>query len=1435
MATSGEEVILGGKVYRDVKPLGSGAMARAYAATLDAYPVVIKRLSDRWQADSPDAEGFRKEATVLRTLNAAEDQDWPLSRSAAERAQRATSTGLRRVIVALLDDGLDDNGRPFQVQEMAPPAVEVIPVIDLQSESRVLAVLQRVAQGMALAHQHGFALSDFEPRTKLDRIRVRWPQGGAEPEVRLIDWNITGGPEKFANDLFYFGQHAYHLLAGQLLELESDGKPPHTLGMGSPTWNLLSEASHLLLSRLLQRDEARRYRNAADLAADLAWLTETFELARAPSLLERLRFRITEARGQDRYDRMLAAADLALRYDLSPGLRQNFKQWRDQAREELDKELWQPIAMARISLLAKQFSQADINFGRVLSNLDPRSEPARLARYLRLQARVGQILRDRTGGDPTLLNEWALLNQGVQYLIDRAWDDAAQMLQRVGEYRPELLNEAAFRDLRALATGGQALNHANDVQARAQPIEADAQRADWATIEQRKLTSLHEASDVLDTAVRGAPAELVLDDRRQQIERELKNRQRWLGAVNEAETALRDQQYTTAEDRLNQVLHENPQHFRALLLLPQAQSLTRSQQLKADCRKQLALGNYAEALTLGRDARQLFPADGEARDLVSWAEAGQLAQQRFLADLRSANDFILPDLDAAMAVVQRLRGWPQSPLQNVLRQIDAAAPPASLPAEATLTLSPSQQATWEEVEAAVVAERYQRVNRSLTETLPKLWEGSYTEPSNVSKAQDEIRRVRRWANNAQLQALDDMKARVVAYEDHLRRLQQAVAQRQDSTEAPAARLTACVNLLENLPGDLPKPMLTDVTRLRSLGQTCRDLPDRVTTASFITETPLLNLQNLLKDAWQDGRVEEAKKAYDASNFERVQEIAAHVERVLPQLPLALITLRDRANDALQKRQAAAKERARQAGTLEADPGQLIALYRMPHEDDRGAEVQEMRAWLIGQWRKLLQGQAEIGKALDLARQGNTAVRSGALLNHGAAAKDVDLVGDERNLEMLQATASQVDAAAAASASDLDNLAGRLSTLRDYFQGWAVQPQIERWQIRIVDFLRKRLADASSEAEKAIRYGSFESGLQSIASARSLAHHSYWQDELQPELLALTTLETQIKDRIAQQQDEQNRKEAERRAAEIAQKTVDDLIARLEAGNPAWGTAAAGDAIEQVNCSSQVQEAGWAGILQDCQTIQARAAALRQQPQAARGFAQALQARLVRLGDRMPLSGDGRLRARWNTQQESLQSEVITIGEGLAVALQSEVDRVLAQSEFDPSDSVQLYWEAAWCRDALEDAMQLDGKNATMRRLTGALHNADKLPADILTSQVFVNLGVDSINGNETQRKQVGTLLDRMLAWRTQTQERPAGVSVPDERSVRYQPRWEIGPDVISEGQRLWQKLQSLGQDMELEQRLPTVSASIAWISALKSSQQNNSNGEVLDQEAAGNA
>ncbi|MBK9095371.1 MAG: hypothetical protein IPM84_21975 [Anaerolineae bacterium] len=1390
MATSGEEIILGGKVYRDVRSIGSGAMARAYAATLDVYPVVIKRLSDRWQTDSPDAEGFRKESTVLRTLNAAEDEEWPLLRSAEERVRRAASTGMRRVIVALLDDGVDENGRPFQVQEMAPPAVEVIPVIDLQSESRVLAVLQRVAQGMALAHQHGFALSDFEPRTKLDRVRVRWPAGGAEPEVRLIDWNITGGSDKFANDLFYFGQHAYHLLAGQLLELENDGKPPHTLGMGAPTWNLLSEASHLLLSRLLQRDEARRYRSAADLAADLAWLMETFELARASSLLDRLRFRILEARGQDRYDRMLAAADLALRYDLSPGLRQNFKQWRDQAREELDKELWQPIAMARISLLAKQFSQADINFSRVLSNLDPRSEPARLARYLRLQARVGQFLRDRTGADPTLLNEWALLNQGVQYLIDRAWDDAAQMLQRVGEYRPDLLNEAAFRDLRALATGGQALNHANDVQVRAQPLEADAQRADWTAIEEKKLAALHEASDVLDTAIKGAPAELVLDDRRQQIERELKNRQRWLRVVNEADAALRDQQYTNAEDRLNQVLHENPQHFRALFLLPKAQSLTRSQQLKADCRKQLALGNYAEALNLGRDALQLFPADTEARGLVSWAEAGQLVQQRFLTDLRSAGDLIVPDLDAASAVVQRLRDWPRSPLQTLLRQIDAAASPASLPAEATLVLSPSQQATWEEVEKAVAAERYQRVNMPLTGTLQKNWDASYSDTANITEARMEIERVRRWANDAQRQALDGWQARFDAYQNQLRRVQQEVVQIGNSPDGSAtARLAVCLNLLESLPGDLPRRMTEDVTRLRDLGETCRDQPDQVRGANVVDKPPLLDLQNLFKSAWLNGRVAEAEKAYRASDFERVLEIAAHVERVLSQLPLALITLRDRANDALQKRKAAGMERSRQAGAAGADPGQLIALYRMPHEDDRGAEVQEIRTWVIGQWRKLLRAQTEIDQALDLARQAHMAFRAGALSNHATAA-DVDFAADERHLEMLQATAGQVDAVAIVSASDLDNLAIRLSTLHGYFEGWGVQPQIKRWQVRIVNFLRQRLTDAAQEAEQALRFKSFESGLQSITSARSLARHEHWQAELNLDLQRLQEIENQIRAGIEKNQRIQEQQREKEQALRSVQQQTTDLMGALERGNPAWGTAAARESIEQLQRSPLIEEAGLTGVLQDCQTIQSRAAALLQQPQAARGFAQTLQARLIVRDRRLSPNPNSRVLMRWNTQQESLQNEMLDLGQRLAATLQSEVDRVVTQSEFDATDLVQLYWEARWCREALEDAEQLDGKDATIKRLTGALRDADRLPASVLTSEAFRNLAREGIDGDEPQRAATGTILDRMQTWLTQSQERPAGVDLPDERGVRYQPQWEIGSDAISEGQRIWQKRQS---------------------------------------------
>ena len=374
-----------------------------------------------------------------------------------------------------------------------------------------------------------------------------------------------------------------------------------------------------------------------------------------------------------------------------------------------------------------------------------------------------------------------------------------------------------------------------------------------------------------------------------------------------------------------------------------------------------------------------------------------------------------------------------------------------------------------------------------------------------------------------------------------------------------------------------------------------------------------------------------------------------------------------------------------------------------------------------------------------------------------------------------------------------------------------------------------------EAEQALRSGPLESGLQSIASARDLVRHRYWQAELQPELQTLADTDNQIKERIEQDRAAQAQQREKQRAVENVQQQMSDLINALEAGNPAWGTTAARDAIEQTNGNPRVQEAGLTGVLKDCQTIQARAAALLQQPQARHGFAEALQARLIVRDRSLPPDSDLRLRMRWNIQQESLQNEILDLGQRLATALKGEVDRVVTQSELDLTDAVQLYWEARWCLAALEDAAQLERKDATIARLTGALRDADRLPASVLTSEVFGNLAYKGSNDDDAQLAAIDAILNHMQAWLTQAQELPAGIGLPDERGGRYQPRWEIGADVISEGQRLCQTLRSTHQDVDIEQRLSTLIAFNAWTLSLNTPPQNTPSGGILEQEASGNA
>ena len=661
----GQDITLGAVRYENVEPLAAGAVSDVYGAEVDGQRVVLKLLSDRWQPGSVESEGLQHEAEVLRILNAAENLIFARLEDVSERARRAAETRSSRVIVALLDAGLDENGRPYVVQQMAPPELKAEPVADLGDELRVLRAMQRVATAMALAHKHQFALKDFEPRTKGDRIRVAWSEDSTTPDVVcLIDWNITGGPEAFAQDLFYFGGHLYHLLLGVDLELGSDGLPPHTLGLGLSGWNSLSEGSRTILKRLLHRDSTRRYRTAAELEEDLTWLVRTIELALSADQADRLRERAYAALGQGRYDRLLAATELALKQPLPDETRQTFETLQDQARSELDKEMRQALAMINVSLLARQYNQAIVETERELGHLDGRSEVARRVRYLRLLAQVGQTLRTQGMQDPNQAREWKALDQGVRYLIQQAWESAGREFQRAAEMQPALAEMQPFRSLQHLAEAGQYLDRAAALRSQAKARIEDAHRSDWSAIERQHIAWLQEALKLLEDAIKLAPEEAFLDDLWQSCQSELDRRQAFLPFLENAEVALKEQRYLDALGALEAVLAQDPPNARALHLLPEAQRQSRFEEFFHKGLRLIERGDYSKALAALQAAEELMPGDEAVAGALARAEKGLISQQRLEQIAALWQDL---RFDEAMDLVRATQALTDSPEEGQLR------------------------------------------------------------------------------------------------------------------------------------------------------------------------------------------------------------------------------------------------------------------------------------------------------------------------------------------------------------------------------------------------------------------------------------------------------------------------------------------------------------------------------------------------------------------------------------------------------------------------------------------------------------------------------------------------------------------------------------------------------------------------------------------------
>jgi len=675
---AGQTILLGRTSYTLTEKLGSGAVADVYRATLAGVPtdVVVKVVR---QDTTPDEEGQRKiegirrEGLVLATLNQAEDPAWGNTLGIPYRVHRAQQTVSQRLVVALFDSGEMASGQPYLIQELAPPALERFEVKTLADERRALSVAHSMARAMALAHQHNLALKDFDPHTKLDRVRVRWLDEEDRFELKLIDWNVTGGPEDVPQDLLYFGGHLYYLLLGRHLVLDVAGRPPADLGgLGVPGWGRLTEGSRQILQRLLHRDPSRRYRGAAKLEADLAWWLDALRQADTPNAVDRLQDRIWQARPQERHDRVLAAADLAQQLNLTTEASRMFELWADQARQELGKETWLLVAEIRVSLLSGAYRAAVEKASTQLRQLDERTEAARMTRVLRLQAQAGYMLKEANqGADIRPTAEWAALTHAANALVQRQWNEARTAILELERLRPETANWQPVLDQLDLAQAGQLLNRAADLSTQADSRRADADRSDWAEIETGHLERLNQAVTLLQQAVELATLEPDFKDRLQAEQAHLELRRALLARYRDAEqfgeqvtpylqrgqdAARRNDDsvaataFTEAVRSLDNALTE----YRAILEADPGQYRARRRQeqvqrQRADIQRRLDLvqaralaytlirrGQYSDARDPARRAANLSPDDKKIREQQTEVEVGARLEREAEARLDTA-------------------------------------------------------------------------------------------------------------------------------------------------------------------------------------------------------------------------------------------------------------------------------------------------------------------------------------------------------------------------------------------------------------------------------------------------------------------------------------------------------------------------------------------------------------------------------------------------------------------------------------------------------------------------------------------------------------------------------------------------------------------------------------------------------------------------------
>lgn len=481
-------IVLNQRPYRIERSVGSGHVAVAYkAVSLDTAAdvhVIIKQL-DPALADPEKINGLRREADVLRTLNAAE---------------HGKPEDMKRII-AMLDSGNLPSGLPFVIQEVAPGKIfspfEIKSFID---ERQMLAVAAAVAEAMSLAHQHQLAFKDFDPEQKHDRIFLQWLSEGHDTfKMRVIDWNITGGPEDIAQDLIYLGCYLYYLFTGEHLKLV-DNKPNLDVLQGQNAWQRISLGTRQIIQRLLNLDPTGVYNQANAAHDDLTrWhsLMMSAETT-APGLA--LQEAITNAQIQGHNEHAVAVADLALRLDVPSDKQAKIEELAKAPRQRLENKAMSSFSTPEYQVRYHSYERAIPLLDETLSKFTRDDPRARRARIIRLVAQAGYDIKTTSGHNPEL---WPSIESAVEALNKGSWEAAHDDLAKTAESWPMV---EPLKKLQDWAGAGLKVEYAlRQIDGASSPATGSITR--WMQEEEAHLKTLDSATNLLEQAAKSAPDE----------------------------------------------------------------------------------------------------------------------------------------------------------------------------------------------------------------------------------------------------------------------------------------------------------------------------------------------------------------------------------------------------------------------------------------------------------------------------------------------------------------------------------------------------------------------------------------------------------------------------------------------------------------------------------------------------------------------------------------------------------------------------------------------------------------------------------------------------------------------------------------------------------------------------------------------------------------